>query len=152
MIASAVPSNADLLTKIALNSKAHWNYTKVQLDSWVDDLTITPEYLSKTSSFVYKADGEIAGFYILEILNMSTISLEFLFVLPAFIGKGIGHQLILHAIENARNTNSFYLQTLSDPNAVSFYAKYGFKKVSQEESSIPGRFLPVMEIEFPENR
>ena len=37
------------------------------------------------------------------------------------------------------------MNVLSDPNAASFYAKYGFKQVSKEKSSIPGRFLPVME-------
>jgi len=151
MIERAVPSNANILTNIALESKAHWNYTQEQLDSWVDDLTITPEYLSKTSALVYKIDGKIVGFYILEMLNMTTISLEFLFVHPAFIGKRIGHELITHAIENARNKKGFVLNTLSDPNAESFYAKYGFKTIFQQESSIPGRYLPEMEIEFPEN-
>lgn len=151
MIDRAVPSDADRLSEIALESKAYWKYTKEQLDSWVDDLTITSDYLSKTSAYVFKEDENIVGFYIIEMLNMTTISLEFLFVLPRFIGKGIGHQLITHAIENARNKKGFVLNTLSDPNAESFYRKYGFKTIFQQESSIPGRFLPEMEIEFPEN-
>lgn len=152
MIVEAIPSDAELLTKIALASKAFWKYTQEQLDGWIDELTITSGYLSKTSAFVYKVNGTIVGFYIIDMLNTTTISLEFLFVLPEFIGKGVGHQLINHAIENARTKKGFVLKTLSDPNAESFYAKYGFKIISLQESSIPGRFLPEMELEFPENK
>lgn len=151
MIEKAVPSNAKALTEIALKSKAHWKYTQEQLDSWIDDLTITSEYLSKTSSYVYRVEDKIVGFYIIEMLNMTTISLEFLFVHPEFIGKGIGDELIVHAIENARSKKGFVLNTLADPNAESFYVKYGFKTIFKRESAIPGRFLSEMEIEFPEN-
>ena len=151
MIVEAVVSDAEKLTQIALKSKAYWGYTKEQLESWADVLTITSDYLSKNSAFVYKVEGKIVGFYIIEMLNMTTISLEFLFVLPDCIGKGIGHELILHAIENARNKKGYVLNTIADPNAESFYIKYGFQTIFKKESSIPGRFLPEMEIEFPEN-
>ena len=151
MILPADFKDAKTISEVALKSKAYWGYTNEQLESWIDELTITSEYISKNSSYVYKLNENIVGFYIIEMLNMTTISLEFLFVLPEFIGKGIGHQLISHAIEKARNLKGFVLNTLSDPNAESFYAKYGFKTISHHESSIPDRFLPEMELEFPEN-
>tara|TARA_B110001454_G_scaffold58997_1_gene57727 strand:- start:69 stop:191 length:123 start_codon:yes stop_codon:yes gene_type:complete len=34
---------------------------------------------------------------------------------------------------------------LADPNAVPFYDKKGFYEVDKKESSIPGRFLPVLQ-------
>jgi len=33
----------------------------------------------------------------------------------------------------------------ADPNATNFYLKMGFKIIEQKESSIPNRFLPIME-------
>jgi predicted N-acetyltransferase YhbS len=77
--------------------------------------------------------------------------MEFLFVKPKFIGKNIGKQLIKHAIKSCRDNSCEVLIVLSDPNAESFYAKHGFKTIYQRKSSIPGRFLPEMELEFPEN-
>ncbi|WP_302849917.1 hypothetical protein [Polaribacter batillariae] len=34
---------------------------------------------------------------------------------------------------------------LADPNAVSFYNSQGFYKVDEKESTIVGRFLPMMQ-------
>ncbi len=137
-------SDAFILTEIALKSKAFWGYSDAQIESWKDDLTITDEYLKKTTSFVYKVDNRIVGFYILQMMNMSMFTLEFLFVLPDFIGKGIGHQLVKHAIQKAKDKKGTVVNVLSDPNAEDFYAKHGFKTFSKKESSIPGRFLPEM--------
>ena len=34
----------------------------------------------------------------------------------------------------------------ADPNAESFYARFGFTQVGQLQSSIKDRFLPIMEL------
>jgi hypothetical protein len=34
---------------------------------------------------------------------------------------------------------------VADPNAVSFYVSKGFHEIDRKESTIPGRFLPVMQ-------
>ena len=151
MIVPVKLADATVLTKIALKSKAHWDYSKAQIENWRDDLTVTSEYLQKTSSFVYKKENAIVGFYILEKVNMSKVSLEFLFVLPEFIGLRIGFQLLQHAIVNGRSQEANVLSVLSDPNAEKFYAKQGFEKKGMKESAVPGRFLPEMELKLEEN-
>jgi GNAT superfamily N-acetyltransferase len=152
MIVKAIPSDAETLTQIALESKAYWGYSFEQLESWKSDLTILPEIFNDWSGFKFKIDKEIIGFYLLNRIDSRTCVLEFLFVTPTFIGKNIGRQLIEHAIKSCRTTSCEVLNVLSDPNAVAFYTKYGFKTISLKESSVPGRFLPEMELEFPENR
>ncbi|WP_347173657.1 GNAT family N-acetyltransferase [Polaribacter uvawellassae] len=151
MIVNAVPSDAKTLTQIALESKAYWGYSSEQIESWKSDLTILPETFKDWRGCKFMMDTEIAGFYILNRVNSRTCFLEFLFVKPKFIGKNIGGQLVEHAITNCRTNSCEVLNVLSDPNAASFYEKYGFKTISLKESSVPGRFLPEMEIEFPEN-
>lgn len=151
MIIPVIPSDATMLTEIALESKAHWGYTADQLDSWREDLTILPETFDSWRGSKFMSENEIAGFYLLNRVNTRSCYLEFLFVKPKFIGKNIGTQLIEHAIASCSANSCEVLHVLSDPNAESFYAKHGFKTLSQKESSIPGRFLPEMELEFPEN-
>ena len=151
MIVSAKSTDAQVLTQIALESKAHWGYTAEQLKSWTEDLTVLPETFDSWRGSKFMIANEIAGFYLLNRVNARTCYLEFLFVRPKFIGKNIGKQLIVHAITSCRTNNCEVLNVLSDPNAESFYLKHGFKTMYQTESSIPGRFLPEMEIQFLEN-
>lgn len=151
MIVPAQISDAKELTEIALKSKAFWGYSNELIESWREDLTVTPKMFEDFNIYKYLVNNEIAGFYIIHRANIRTSFLEFLFVSPGFINKGIGKQLLDHAIEYCIGGSSAILNVLSDPNAESFYAKYGFKVIGRRESSVEGRLLPEMELEFPEN-
>ena len=146
MIVAAQLIDAKKLTEIALQSKAHWGYSAAQIESWKEELTISPKMFEDRIIYKYLIDTEITGFYILEKRQLCTASLAFLFVSPKFIQQGFGKQLIAHAIEYSRRNKYDLLKVLSDPNAAGFYKKYGFKVISQKQSSIAGRFLPEMEL------
>ena len=146
MIIATQPLDAKKLTEIALQSKAYWGYPAVQIESWKEELTITPNMFEHIVIHKYLIDTEIAGFYILENTQPHSASLAFLFVAPQFIKQGIGKQLVVHVIEYSLKNNYTFLKVLSDPNAAGFYKKYGFKVISQKQSSIAGRFLPAMEL------
>tara|TARA_R110001632_G_scaffold6324_5_gene25836 strand:- start:13044 stop:13502 length:459 start_codon:yes stop_codon:yes gene_type:complete len=152
MIVRATLEDAEVLTEIAVKSKAYWGYENDQVESWREDLTVTPIMFEAYNICKYVIDNEIAGFYILERANIRTSFLNFLFISPDYIKQGIGHQLLQHAMAYCKDGGSAILNVLSDPNAASFYAKYGFEVIAQRQSSIPGRFLPEMELEFPENQ
>jgi len=146
MIAKARVSDCDELTRIALESKAHWGYTPEQIESWREDLTVTPEMFEKYEINKSLSQGRIAAFHILNLEGKGDqCTLEFLFVSPEFIGKRRGRALLKYAFIIAKCHQKKTIRVLSDPNAESFYSKYGFKVISQEASSIPGRFLPLME-------
>jgi predicted GNAT family N-acyltransferase len=51
---------------------------------------------------------------------------------PQFSGKGYGKSLVQFAIEYIKNTNAQYIWCNARSNAVSFYEKLGFEKVSNE--------------------
>ncbi len=148
MIVKSVRTDAEILTDIAIKSKAYWGYTHKQIESWREDLTVTPEMFQKYNICKYLVDNQIAGFYILEEVDKKTSNLKFLFISPDFIKKGIGYQLLQHAIISSKEQNYHVMQVLSDPNAEPFYAKHGFKEVGKEKSSIPNRFLPIMQKEL----
>ena len=145
MIVKANISDASLLSEIAMLSKSFWGYTKEQLDSWVDDLTVSENLILETHTFNFLVDNKIVGFYILNQPQNNNCELEMLFVLPNFIGKGIGKQLLQHAFKKAKNLKVKTVTLLADPNAVAFYTSQGFKTIDKKESSIAGRFLPIMQ-------
>ena len=145
MIVKAHISDAKVLSEIAMISKGYWGYTKEQLDSWIADLTISEQMISKMIVYKFIAINEIVGFYILNQPKEHSIELEFLFVHPKFIGKGIGNSLIQHAFEKAKFLNCKRITVLSDPNAASFYKAKGFYEIDKKESSISGRFLPILQ-------
>ena len=143
----AFPVEADVLTQIAISAKSYWGYPKHWIEIWTPQLTFTPEYFEKNESWVAVDSGKQIGFYTL-LENHGVAWLEDLWVLPEYIGKGIGKQLFLHALELARERGYKTLQLDADPNAVGFYEKMGMRKIGERESEIDGqpRSLPIMEI------
>lgn len=147
-IIEATQNDAKVLTELTMRSKAHWGYSPDQMESWREELTITPDYLSKHPTFVEIHDRKIRGYYSFEALSTTKVELDNLFVDPDFMGKGLGGSLIKHFFRKVEEMR-FELVTLdADPHAQAFYAKYGFIVVDQLASSIPGRYLPVMQLKF----
>ena len=144
MIVLANSSDGELLTEIALISKAYWGYSKKNIDSWIEDLTVTSKMILERDVFKFLDGDTIVGFYILNPPVKDSIELEMLFVLPNFIGKGVGKLLLHHAFEKAKKLDSKFMTLLAEPNAVPFYSSQGFYEIDKKESSIPNRFLPVL--------
>ena len=144
MIVSAIKTDAKILTQITLRSKAIWKYSEEQLNRWKEDLTVSEKMIQELIVFNFISNNVIIGFYILNPPEHKKIELEFLFVLPEFIGKGIGNQLIQHAFNYAKNLMCSKITLIADPNAVPFYESKGFKTIDKIQSSIFNRYLPVM--------
>jgi N-acetylglutamate synthase-like GNAT family acetyltransferase len=146
MIVKATVADDEILTEIAIQSKAYWGYSQEHLEKWREDLTVSQARFNQWDVYKFISEETIVGFYCLSFdVEKSTACIEFLFVLPESIGKAIGSQLLHHAFQNAKKRDVKTIHVLSDPNAANFYAKYGFQEIAKEESSIPGRFLPIME-------
>ena len=146
IIREAFHHEEELLTDIAMTSKAYWGYSKAFMEACRAELTVTTEKL-ESNSFDYQVaqlDGEIIGFYALEHLTAEETELEALFVLPEAIGIGIGKSLMQHALERATQKGYIQMHIQSDPYADDFYAAMGAEFMGSKESlSIPGRFLSM---------
>lgn len=143
-IEAANAGDGSLLTKLAMDSKAYWNYTPEQLSEWKDELTLTEQYIAENHVYKCMHDGKVVGFYALSSLNSRIVSLDFLFVLPQYMGCGVGRLLAEHAIALSRRLSAEAIMLDADPNAAAFYEKLGFSVLGQKQSSIPNRYLPVM--------
>lgn len=145
MIVSSTINDSKTLTEIALKSKGFWGYTDEQIQNWTAELTVSKQIILEMFVYKFLVDEKTVGFYILNQPKEKCIELEFLFVLPKFIGKGIGKQLLQHSFEKAIEFQVDAMTVLADPNAVPFYSSQGFVIVAKKDSSIAGRFLSVMQ-------
>ena len=152
-IREAFPDEARLLSDLALRSKAHWGYSQDFLDSCRTELTVDPAQIGSDDYQYFAAvEGDMTiGFYALERLADDGYELEALFVEPAHIGTGIGRSLIEHATRTVSQRGAARLIIQGDPNATQFYVAAGGRQVGTRESaSVPGRYLPLFEIEVGE--
>lgn len=146
-IRRVVSGDHERLTHIALSSKQHWGYLPHWMEIWTPQLTFTPEYFEENESWVVEANGIPIAFYTLQ--DKSEIAwLENLWVLPEYIGRGVGKELFHHAVNLARQRGSKILQLEADPNAAGFYEKMGMKRIGERHSQVDGqpRILPIMEM------
>jgi ribosomal protein S18 acetylase RimI-like enzyme len=146
-IQPARPEQANQLTQIALAAKAHWGYPRRWMEIWAPQLTFGPQYFVEKEGWVAVSNESPIGFYTVEEKD-SVAWLENLWVLPEYIGKGIGKALFLHAVELSRQRGYTVLQLEADPNARGFYEKMGMRKIGERTSRVDGepRVLPIMEL------
>jgi GNAT superfamily N-acetyltransferase len=146
-ILRATPDQAGVLTTITIASKRHWNYPEKWIQIWLPLLTITPEYILENETWIAVEGEKCAACYSLKQDNES-LWLDNLWVLPEFMGQGIGQGLFLHALERSRVFGATALKIEADPNAQSFYEKMGARKVGEHHTEVDGqpRILPVLEI------
>ena len=145
----AVPEDAETLSQIALKAKAHWGYPENLMQVWMPTLTFDSEYFIENESWVAVVDNRPVAFYTLQD-KAGTAWIENLWVLPNYIGKGVGRRLFLHTLSRARELGYKTLQLEADPNAAGFYEKMGMTKIGERHSEADGqpRVLPLMEIDL----
>jgi len=143
------PKEAAELTQIALAAKAHWGYPQRWMEIWTPQLTFNSEYFEENESWVAVIEDRPIAFYTLQDKEGNTW-IEDLWVLPEYIGRGVGKQLFLDAISRARQKGYKTLQLEADPNAVGFYEKMGMHKIGERRGEVEGelRVLPLMEMDL----
>jgi len=137
-----------MLSKLALEAKAHWGYDADFMERCREELTITEARIWRERIRVAEVNGKVAGFASMTI-GVSRADVEDLFVRPRFIGTGIGHLLINDLLQYACRHGIPLINVESDPNATGFYSRQGFSQCGEVPSgSIPDRMLPLMEMRF----
>lgn len=147
-IRTARPEEAEALTQLALRSKRSWGYDDAFMSAINDDMIVSREYLERDHAIVAEQDGRVIAYAILRV-DVNGALLRDLFVDPPYMGAGIGSLLFDEMLAYAREAGAKRLSLVADPNAVSFYERYGMREVAREPSAyVPGRTLPVMEMDI----
>lgn len=139
------------MSDLAMASKAYWGYPREFMESCREELTVSDGDIANpgVTHVVAETGNRIVGFYALERISGSLFELEALFVDPSHIGTGIGRALVEHAKGEAVRHGAGRLEIQGDPHAEKFYLAAGAEKTGERESaSIPGRYLPMFEIDL----
>jgi ribosomal protein S18 acetylase RimI-like enzyme len=119
----ARPDEAESLTRLVIEAKAHWGYRAEQLEAWRPSLAVTAEQLRSQPAFVLEADS-VVGFYSLRVVD-GACELDNLWVAPSEVGRGHGRELLAHAVNMARSMGLREIVIDADPNAENFYVHCG---------------------------
>ncbi len=133
------------LTQITMLSKNHWGYGAKQIELWTEDLTISSDYIATHQVFKLLDEDELVAYYSYFFPENGVCMLDNLFILPTYIGKGLGKLLMNDFFARVQDEHIDKFSLVSDPHAETFYEQFGFVSVDKKESSIPERYLPVME-------
>jgi N-acetylglutamate synthase-like GNAT family acetyltransferase len=152
LLRAARTDEARPLTELALRSKGHWGYDQAFLDACRAELTFTPDDVAGGCIVVAEAAGEVVGCYSLdgeppdgELGNM--------WVEPEWIGTGLGRRLWQDAMSTAGKTGFETLRITAEPQAEGFYRAMGAHRIGELPSgSIPGRVLPLMQVQVARQR
>src|SRR5262249_7929949 len=148
-IRRALDDESEKLSLTAHAAKRHWGYPENWIEQWKPQLTVTPEFIRNNRVYAALSGDEVAGFYGL-IEHHNKVELEHLWVLPEYMGKGVGRALFEHAVRVVRLMNIAEIEILADPNAEGFYSRMGAKKIGEVASEIDGekRVLPLLKLEI----
>ena len=140
----AIAVDAPVLSDIAFRAKAHWGYDEAFMEMCREELTITPARIAGEHMELAMIDGAVAGFSSLIYQPGDAVGeVEDIFVLPDFMGLGLGRGLMENLKAEARRRGATALEADADPNARGYYERMGFRLFSQSPSqSVPGRMLP----------
>jgi GNAT superfamily N-acetyltransferase len=138
----ARPDEADLLSDLAVRSKAYWGYDDDFLAGSRIQLAVRPDEVVERRVTVAEVDGSVVGFYSLEG-EPPVGELGLMFVDPAHIRRGVGLRLWTHAVSAARVAGLASFTIDADPFAEAFYLAMGAVRVGSVASKVrAGRFLP----------
>ena len=105
----ASPDEGWLLRDIEIASKAYWGYPNELMEQFARVISMSPDYVRDHEVWVVEQGGEIAGFYGL-IHHGEVCELDHLWLLPRYIGTGLGRRLFEHAVNRARETDAVQME------------------------------------------
>ena len=174
-IVRATPELAGALTAIALAGKRHWRYPERWIEAWTPQLTVSEAYVAAHLTFAMiagssggsgsgsagsagsiggDAGGGPVGFYALVPGDGGRVQLDHLWLLPDWIGRGLGRILFEHAMACAAGLGADTVWLEAEPNAEPFYRHMGARRAGRRVAEIEGtaRVLPLLEIDLMDRR
>lgn len=140
------------ITALIFASKQSNGYDDAFMAACADELRVSEADITDQWMWVAEAE-QLLGCITLGRRNTPGYGeVSSFFVHPESKRRGVGKRLWQTAREYAQDAGFTHLQLDADPEAVAFYEAVGFRTVGQVASgSIPGRFLPFMEIDLTQD-
>jgi streptomycin 6-kinase len=144
-IQKATLSDLKKINDLVRISKSYWGYDKAFIDKFMGILGMTAEHFPHTHTFLLIVDTNLAGLYSFFITEDDILELEYFFLHPDYIGKGLGRKLWESCCQTVQILKKKEFILWSDPNTETFYTKMGCHKIEEKESPImPNRSIPIL--------
>ena len=140
--------------------KYNSNYKSQIISVWEKSVIATHQFLHKEDFVEIKAlfqnyDFEVLDMFclmdrdaVIGFIGLHNYKIEMLFLDPAYIGKGLGKQLIQFAI--SKRGAKLVDVNEQNTNAKSFYEKFGFQTYERTEKDDFGKNYPLLRMELRE--
>lgn len=131
----------------AIHGGATGHYAQASRDVWIDAFNPQnfPKNIEKMEFYVAElGDGRIAAFL---AFDLQTAEIDSVYVTPTGQGLGLGSFLMGFAEETGRLAGLESMWLDSSLNAVSFYARLGWKEVERHSRVRQGILIPVVRME-----
>lgn len=134
-----------ILTDILHRSKASWGYPPDKIEAFRSEYRITQATLASLDMFVAESNGRPVAFAGGK-MRQHCLYLEFLFVAPEAMRRGIGSLLLQRMEDRARACGKTRMMLESDYFARGFYESRGFTTLSERPGQMsPDGVIPIME-------
>lgn len=148
-IRPARPGEAEALSALAREAKAHWGYPAEWLAAWRDALTVSEAFVTGCAVFVAAGADDTPLGWVALAGEPDDLAIEHLWVRPAAMGRGVGRALVARAREAAAAQGVTRLRIEADPHAAPFYERIGARRVGAVRADVCGvrRDLPLFELD-----
>jgi len=134
-IRRAVSSDSEVLTSIAARSEASWGFDATFMNEFEKIYKVSEEFITSNSIFAAEEDGAVVGFYALVTKGIEA-TLEFMYIEPSKIGKGLGRMLWNHMISHCQECDIEVIQLVCGSEPKKFYLKMGAVSVGEVDSLV----------------
>jgi GNAT superfamily N-acetyltransferase len=135
--------DCERLREIAIAAKSHWGYDLERVKEWAAMGDFSPAGLGQKHVYVAAVDGTPVG-WASAIDQADAWWLDDLWVMPDWMGKGVGRRLFNHAAEQGRAAGARRMEWEAEPNALGFYERMGGSYLRDSRPGVWGRVNPVM--------
>ncbi len=145
--------DAPALTDLAARSEAHWGCDAAFMDAFRQLYRITEAFIAEHTVFVAEEVGRVLGFYALVDDGDGDdegVELEYLYLDPAQLGRGLGRILWEHMVAHCRANGVERIHLVCGPEPKAFYLKMGAVQTGETESLVvPGRRVARLAYRIP---
>jgi GNAT superfamily N-acetyltransferase len=141
------PREGERLREIAIASKSYWGYDLERVREWAALGDFSPAALRGKELFVAEVEWEAVGWAAL-IPRGEVCWLDDLWILPRWMGRGLGTLLFRRAAVRGRELGALRMEWEAEPHAIGFYERMGGRYLRDGEPSIWGRVNPVIGVDL----
>lgn len=129
------PAESAVLVELQRRASLQSESDRNVLSANPDVIQLPTSQLEEQRVRVAEIAGRLAGFSVLVPKTHNVSELDGLFVEPEFWGGGIGHALMIDAVQLARDQGASVIELTANLNAEAFYEKFGFVRSGYAQTS-----------------